>query len=122
LTGCSNQVLSVLLGVDEGDATASLRAEDVRRRNFVPIILDLNVASETAYCAESVMALPSRWRLARPLNDGGGPYMSLTALGGKSGKAAEKILRNFELKSSCSSSPKVGIDRLHQHAGTSGQG
>jgi hypothetical protein len=100
-------MLSILLGVDEGDATASLGAEDARRRDFVPVILDSHVACEAGDCAKSVMALAWRGCLPRPLDDGGRPYMLFPTIASKAGKVAEKALWNFQLKSSGSSSPKV---------------
>lgn len=79
------------------------------------------LAGELAYGPMAGVPLCDRRALGGPVDDRCGSHMSFSACCGKSGEAAQQVLRIAHRKSGCPPQRQIGVNSGH-HERTSGHG
>lgn len=116
-----DEAIDLVCRVDVRRAAPLASAEVIGRRQFMPGILNLDMAHEAADGFEPCIALCHGWPECRPVDGRLRLHVRLCALGREGGKALQQVLRIRHREARGAAQGEIGLDGV-QHHSDSGQG
>ena len=97
-------------------------AKNVRRRNLVPVVFGMHMLGKPDDLQEAYVALNGGASLPSPLDRRGSRYVGYPVRHRVAAKATQQPTGDVQLVANGAPEQQIGLDGLHQHGVTPGQG